>query len=270
MKQQAKIWRLPFWDNVELLSGQFSTQLFPWHSHDTFCLSVVEKGIETIEVRGRKMIASCGNVIILNPNQLHTNYAHDADGYTLRTFYFSPDLLQSLLAKQLETIYFSNNVIHDKNLYQQFLSIHQRLEVGATLSQPTLVHAFRELTDRYAYLHPPYEDLDTGNSWTTELINYIDHHLGEKIMLAQMANLTHLSCYELIRKFKHCMNVSPFEYILHRRIEQAKQQLKQGAPLVVTALDCGFYDQPHFTRYFKRYVGVTPSAYQQACNILQD
>ncbi|WP_419836236.1 helix-turn-helix domain-containing protein [Xanthocytophaga agilis] len=46
--------------------------------------------------------------------------------------------------------------------------------------------------------------------------------------------------------------------------------LKSGYPVVEAALETGFYDQSHFTSYFKYYVGVPPVTYQNACNILQD
>jgi AraC-like DNA-binding protein len=45
---------------------------------------------------------------------------------------------------------------------------------------------------------------------------------------------------------------------------------KAGKPLVHAALDSGFYDQSHFTNYFKYFVGITPKEYQQQCNIFQD
>jgi len=46
--------------------------------------------------------------------------------------------------------------------------------------------------------------------------------------------------------------------------------IRLGKPLVHAALDSGFYDQSHFTNYFKYFVGVTPKEYQIRFNIFQD
>lgn len=55
------------------------------------------------------------------------------------------------------------------------------------------------------------------------------------------------------------MGVTPHQYILQRRIEKAKYLLQQGKlSIAEVAATVGFCDQSHFTRYFKRIVGVTP------------
>lgn len=44
----------------------------------------------------------------------------------------------------------------------------------------------------------------------------------------------------------------------------------EGKTLLHAALDTGFYDQSHFSNYFKYFTGATPGEYQKGCNIFQD
>ncbi|MEA3132124.1 MAG: hypothetical protein QOF46_3919, partial [Paraburkholderia sp.] len=52
----------------------------------------------------------------------------------------------------------------------------------------------------------------------------------------------------------------PHAYVMRRRIEHAKRQLaRRDIPLKIVAADCGFSDQSHMTRHFKRAWGVAPA-----------
>jgi len=79
-----------------------------------------------------------------------------------------------------------------------------------------------------------------------------------------------MSKYSFIRWFKRHVGLTPFEYILIKRVGLGKSLILQGLPLTDVALESGFYDQSHFSNYFKRYIGKSPQSYKQSCNIFQD
>ena len=70
--------------------------------------------------------------------------------------------------------------------------------------------------------------------------------------------------YKFLRLFKQETGLTPNNYVILRRIEQAKTMIshKRG-DLMDIAISSGFYDSAHFCREFKKYTGVTPSAYKQ-------
>ena len=65
-----------------------------------------------------------------------------------------------------------------------------------------------------------------------------------------------------MRYFKQHTGLTPYGYLVLRRIDAAKHLLTQGCPLAAAALEAGFYDQAHLTPFFRRFVGVSPGAYQ--------
>jgi AraC family transcriptional regulator len=71
-----------------------------------------------------------------------------------------------------------------------------------------------------------------------------------------------MSRYYFARLFKQSTGLSVHQYLIQCRIERAKQLLKQKKIAIANiATQVGFVDQSHFTRYFKRIVGVTPKGF---------
>lgn len=87
-------------------------------------------------------------------------------------------------------------------------------------------------------------------------------HLLDPPPLAWVAQQYGWSRFQLLRYFKQHTGLTPYGYLLFRRIDAAKLLLAQGCPLAATALEVGFYDQAHLTRFFRRFVGVSPGQYQ--------
>jgi len=89
---------------------------------------------------------------------------------------------------------------------------------------------------------------------------YIDAHLDENVGLEVLASLAGLSVHHFARAFRQSVGEPPHAYILRRRIERARELVKQtDQPLSQIALAVGFSDHSHFARHFRRLVGVTPS-----------
>jgi methylphosphotriester-DNA--protein-cysteine methyltransferase len=67
------------------------------------------------------------------------------------------------------------------------------------------------------------------------------------------------------RAFRRTLGVAPHNWLLARRVEAAKEKLRDGRlSLLDVALACGFADQSHLTRVFTRMVGISPGAWRRA------
>ncbi|MEM8737969.1 MAG: AraC family transcriptional regulator [Planctomycetota bacterium] len=97
--------------------------------------------------------------------------------------------------------------------------------------------------------------------------DYVEAHLAEDVTLEELAGVTHLSVYHFTRKFKRTTGLTPHCYLMRRRVERAKALLKDrlfaDRGIAPIAYACGFSDQSHLTRYFKRIVGVTPAQFRR-------
>jgi AraC family transcriptional regulator len=97
------------------------------------------------------------------------------------------------------------------------------------------------------------------------LTQYVDENLDQNISLADLAGVVQLSVFHFIRKFSAEFGCPPHAYVMRRRIEQAKRQLKRrDIPLKVVAANCGFSDQSHMTRLFRRLLATTPAEYRSS------
>jgi AraC-like DNA-binding protein len=73
-----------------------------------------------------------------------------------------------------------------------------------------------------------------------------------------------LSSFELVRRFREQLGLTPHAFQTNLRIARARALLRAGEPIARVAAACGFADQPHLTRTFKRAVGVTPGRFVSA------
>jgi AraC family transcriptional regulator len=95
------------------------------------------------------------------------------------------------------------------------------------------------------------------------LIQYVDGNLEQNISLADLAGVVQLSVFHFLRKFRTEFGCPPHAYVMRRRIEHAKRQLaRRDIPLKAIAADCGFSDQSHMTRLFRRLLATTPAEYR--------
>jgi AraC-like DNA-binding protein len=94
--------------------------------------------------------------------------------------------------------------------------------------------------------------------------DYLAAHLAENVTLDQLAAVTDLSAFHLLRVFRAAVGLPPHAYLTQLRIAHAKRRLAQSQGVAQVAAETGFVDQSHLTKQFKRLVGVTPGQYATA------
>lgn len=93
---------------------------------------------------------------------------------------------------------------------------------------------------------------------------YLRERFDGNVTLDDLAAVSRLSRFHLVRAFRHETGLPPHAYLVHLRVERARRMLEAGVPAVEAALRAGFADQSHLARLFKRVMGVTPGIYAQA------
>jgi AraC family transcriptional regulator len=95
------------------------------------------------------------------------------------------------------------------------------------------------------------------------VFDFVAGHYSEQIAISDMARVAGLSDAHFARLFKEVLGDSPYQFVMEFRVEQAKRMLEdQTRPMADIALACGFADQPHFSRVFKKLTGITPRTFR--------
>ena len=98
----------------------------------------------------------------------------------------------------------------------------------------------------------------------TRVIEYIHANAGGNISLADMAKIAELTPHHLATLFTKATGLSPHQYVLRVRIERAKVHLEDNKLSIAEVSKLvGFRTQEHFTKVFRRVVGVTPSKFRE-------
>jgi AraC family transcriptional regulator len=94
------------------------------------------------------------------------------------------------------------------------------------------------------------------------VLECIESQLDDDVSLLTLARQAHISPFHFARLFRATVGVSPHQFVLRLRLGRAVGFMKAGKmPLAQVAVECGFHDQPHFTRAFQRVFRITPAIY---------
>ena len=105
--------------------------------------------------------------------------------------------------------------------------------------------------------------------WLRDVRQAIATNLDAKVTLSALARGANVHPAHLARAFRRHFGKTVGDAIRESRVEKAKERIAAGDALINVALDCGFSDQSHLTRTFRRLTGMTPTAFQRA-NRVQD
>jgi AraC family transcriptional regulator len=84
-------------------------------------------------------------------------------------------------------------------------------------------------------------------------------NIHNEVSLAAMASTVHLSAFHFARLFKDTVGLSPHQFVLQMKIDQAKKLLRQKQESITdVAYALNFTDQAHFCNTFKKIAGISP------------
>jgi len=265
--ERVKFWHDTSLSDLELLHATYVTHTFAPHTHEGYVIGVIEQGAEQFEYRRSRHIAPAGSIVFINPGEMHTGSSAAEYGWTYRTLYPSIELLQraatELVGRQHAMPFFAEPVVHDPEMMAEISLAHRAIEEQTSVleRESRLLWALARLIVRYADDHPRPQALVKEHRGIQRVRSYLDENYAQNISLEQLAEIAQLSPFHLLRSFRNQVNLPPHAYQIQVRILRAKQMLRAGMPCADTAFTVGFADQSHFTKHFKRIVGVPPGLY---------
>lgn len=131
----------------------------------------------------------------------------------------------------------------------------------------------KTMSERIDIFKKAYEDMVLGRNSLSDkekineyLVNRISRTKG-MITMRQLEDETNYSACYLRRIFKSFHGISPKQFAQYIRFQNLLMQAdKEGVSYEQVALDCGYYDEPHMMKEFKKYSGVTLEQYRKMIN----
>ena len=258
-----RFWRLPHIPNLELFYGRDVTYHYPLHIHEDHALAIILQGYDVTHHCGSTYTAQCGDVTFIHAGEVHVS---ESIGTEYRILNIHPHLLNTIAA-EVGAVHFFPRISNDRFLYRSILNLHLKLEQN--LSPLEHESEFYSTIGRLLMKQNPGVQNESKES--VQLVrDYLQSHYAENVTLDHLTAITNLSPYYLIRIFRQHVGVPPHEYQTQLRVSRAKQLLRKGNPISEVALETGFFDQSHFSRKFKRIVGVSPGQYLLQGKNVQD
>ena len=237
---------------------------FPRHSHDGFGIGVMTAGAQRSWSGIGWVEAEAGDVITVNPGEMHDGApVGGARGW--RMLYLDPAVVaRGLVEEGEDRPEIARPALRDPMLAGLFT----RLFVGATGAAPEPLGLEEDLLRTLAYLLRRYGTRLRPAPQASPAVAMARRRLDEApempATLAELAALSGVSRFQLLRGFARETGMTPHAYLLQRRVRLARQLLVAGRAPAEAAQEAGFADQSHMTRAFRRQFGVTPARYQAA------
>ncbi|WP_116598861.1 helix-turn-helix domain-containing protein [Primorskyibacter marinus] len=132
-----------------------------------------------------------------------------------------------------------------------------------SLTRALIVHLLR----RYAMVQAPAE-CSTGELSPVQkrtIAEFVETNLSQTLDLSSMAQALGMTPCLFARHFKSSFGTPPYAYVISRRLERARHLLsKSDLAIKLISADCGFSDQAHMTRLFRRAHGAPPAEFRKS------
>jgi len=258
---------------AELIHGRFVDYAYDVHTHETACFALLTEGSIRIKMRGTEFVARKGDLYAIDADEPHAGWATDEKGWRLRTLYVDVAHLRQLVRGErgANLPALAGPIINAPEVIAHLPALHQCSEVeGSRLSRDRAYLSFADkLLERHVK-HSYHIEKDGNELGAVRMArDFLDAHLQDNVSLVTIAQQTGLPQYKLFRAFERTYGMTPHAYQRQARVRFAMRLLRQGVTLVDAGALSGFSDQAHFTRWFKRFMGVTPGLYQRAFHPLE-
>lgn len=253
-----------------------------YHGETTFsniAAKFVVRGKESYIINNKKFQVKQGEYIIGNNNQFsEVSISENTVGLCI-------DISNEIISEILESVF--NNpdlkefILTDKFLINKYNSEHTNLGhklnhlSASVLTQrsdgllcnelfysvgESIVHDQALVFEQLSKLN--YKKQEVNEEVFRSLLKvkyYMDECFLDAINLDDLVQVAHISKYAFIRLFKTTFGITPYHYILTKRLIYAKSQLIKGETVFDVAIKSGFADTPSFSKAFKQHFGIAPS-----------
>lgn len=239
------------------------------HAHSTFSIGSILGGRSTYLNGDTLEPVHAGAVVVINAQVAHACNPADDEAWSYRMFHIDVDWLARLqhslgFGAQDGFRPFEQTLTWDANLFSGLNALYDLLVdpyVDVLRKESAATQYFTQLqqTLNPAPDHPVSSAPDQRIVRAAE---FIDDNYTRALKLEEICAAADLSPSHLIRAFREQYGLTPHAYVVNRRIEFSRAQLRRGHAIADVAAEAGFADQAHLQRAFRQFVAATPGQYR--------
>ena len=244
---------------VGRLEACFSGQPFAPHRHDTYAVAITLAGVQSFRYRGVTQHSLPGQIVVIHPDELHDGRAGDGTTFRYRGLYLRPSELQNVLGGCALPFLEGGVSSHPPLLRAAWTLLDDLTRALDTAEFEDGLHGLALALLGVANVRSKQARVDYAAVLRAR--EHIEAHLDDTFELADLERACDRDRWQLSRDFRSVLGASPYRYWIHRRLDRARAMIRAGHSLADVASACGFADQSHFTRHFKKTYGVTPKVW---------
>ncbi len=240
-------------------------QKFPNHFHEYYVIGFVERGHRSLTCKNREYTINAGDLLLFNPLDNHTCEQVDDQALDWRCLNIEKDVM-CRVAKEITGTdnlpVFTSTVVCQSDAVSILKDLHDMImkETKEFNKEETFYFLIEQLIGDYT--KPVMETMKQVTREIQAACDYMEDNYTETITLTELSKVSGLNKYTLLRNFTMQRGITPYQYLSTIRVNKAKKLLETGVSPIEAALQSGFTDQSHFTRFFKTFIGLTPKLYQ--------
>ncbi|OMF07744.1 AraC family transcriptional regulator [Paenibacillus sp. FSL H7-0942] len=253
-----------------------------YHRHNAYELYLFLRGNVNFYIENRCYHLQRGDLLVLNPEEMHRSFALDKNEYERITINLKKSYLNRLSTSSTNlSACFDyrpkgkGNIVHlEEDELQRVLQLAGELEqclsssdYGADILRNILITQLLLLTN-LTFQNTDFVATDIMPELVRNTMDYIECNLTRQLTLKQLSEAMFTNSSYISRQFKKHTGLTIRAYILSRRIELSKSYLIEGLSITEACYQSGFGDYANFIRSFTKMVGTSPGKYVKYGSLL--
>lgn len=242
------------------------------HNHSEFEIIAIDSGHSEIRVGNEIISAKAGDVVLINPMEIHSVTADKSSNYRHRCICLDTSLIgdvslaEGLKNEKAEAVRFiDGSSVHAVAIRSRFNEIFDAAETDTETSRIE-IPAFTTLLFSYLIKNRLINDgspKKKNSLFCRKTLDYVAKNYGKDITSRQISEALSYDQSYFCRAFKENFGLNFSHYINMYRISMSRKYLEEGLSISEISALCGFASPEYFSRMFKKQYGIPPSKYKK-------